>query len=233
MTRRCLRRPSFMARSRRCSWWSRSRSRCWRSPRSSASSWPPFRPRRRSRIPTLSHLPRLLAVAAALAILGPWMGHEVAAFAAQMFAQTAAQGSPMSQSSAGARRAPAKPRRAPERGAPPAPPGRRQARADPRRGGPRFRQEGIPRDARQRGRQGGRRRGRDDLPLLRVEGPPPRVALRAPGRAAPRLPRDGASARARARRIGSSASSSCSSVSSRASATSPRSSPSSFASRRS
>jgi flagellar biosynthetic protein FliQ len=44
--------------------------------------------------PTLSHLPRLLAVAAALAILGPWMGHEVAAFAAHMFAQTVAQGSP-------------------------------------------------------------------------------------------------------------------------------------------
>jgi flagellar biosynthetic protein FliQ len=44
--------------------------------------------------PTLSHLPRLLAVAAALAILGPWMGHEVAAFAAQMFAQTAAPGGP-------------------------------------------------------------------------------------------------------------------------------------------
>jgi type III secretion HrpO family protein len=44
--------------------------------------------------PTLSHLPRLLAVTAALALLGPWMGHEVAAFAAQMFAQTAAQGSP-------------------------------------------------------------------------------------------------------------------------------------------
>jgi type III secretion HrpO family protein len=36
--------------------------------------------------PTLSHLPRLLAVVAALAILGPWMGHEVAAFAAQVFA---------------------------------------------------------------------------------------------------------------------------------------------------
>jgi type III secretion HrpO family protein len=44
--------------------------------------------------PTLSHLPRLLAVAAALAVLGPWMGHEVAAFAAQMFAQTVAPGSP-------------------------------------------------------------------------------------------------------------------------------------------
>jgi type III secretion HrpO family protein len=35
--------------------------------------------------PTLAHLPRLLAVVAALALLGPWMGHEVAAFAAQMF----------------------------------------------------------------------------------------------------------------------------------------------------
>jgi type III secretory pathway component EscS len=40
--------------------------------------------------PTLSHLPRLLAVTAALALLGPWMGHEVAVFAAQMFAQAAA-----------------------------------------------------------------------------------------------------------------------------------------------
>jgi flagellar biosynthetic protein FliQ len=36
--------------------------------------------------PTLAHLPRLLAVIAAVAILGPWMGHEVAAFAQQMFA---------------------------------------------------------------------------------------------------------------------------------------------------
>jgi type III secretion HrpO family protein len=36
--------------------------------------------------PTLAHLPRLLAVIAALAILGPWMGHEVALFAQQMFA---------------------------------------------------------------------------------------------------------------------------------------------------
>ncbi|HEY8039725.1 MAG TPA: type III secretion system export apparatus subunit SctS [Polyangiaceae bacterium] len=35
--------------------------------------------------PTLAHLPRLLAVIAALALLGPWMGHEVAAFAQQMF----------------------------------------------------------------------------------------------------------------------------------------------------
>ena len=36
--------------------------------------------------PTIAHLPRLLAVAAALAVLGPWMGHEGAAFAANMFA---------------------------------------------------------------------------------------------------------------------------------------------------
>ena len=35
--------------------------------------------------PTLAHLPRLLAVTAALALLGPWMGHEIAAFAAQVF----------------------------------------------------------------------------------------------------------------------------------------------------
>jgi flagellar biosynthesis protein FliQ len=36
--------------------------------------------------PTLAHLPRLLAVIAALAWLGPWMGREIAAFAGQMFA---------------------------------------------------------------------------------------------------------------------------------------------------
>ena len=36
--------------------------------------------------PTLAHLPRMLAVVAALALLGPWMGHEIAAFAAQVFA---------------------------------------------------------------------------------------------------------------------------------------------------
>lgn len=35
--------------------------------------------------PTIAHLPRLLAVVAALALLGPWMGHEVAAFAQQVF----------------------------------------------------------------------------------------------------------------------------------------------------
>jgi len=35
--------------------------------------------------PTLAHLPRLLAVITALALLGPWMGHEIATFAQQMF----------------------------------------------------------------------------------------------------------------------------------------------------
>jgi len=35
--------------------------------------------------PTLAHLPRLLAVIAALALLGPWIGREVAAFAEQAF----------------------------------------------------------------------------------------------------------------------------------------------------
>jgi type III secretion HrpO family protein len=36
--------------------------------------------------PTLAHLPRLLVVVATLALLGPWMGREVAAFADQVFA---------------------------------------------------------------------------------------------------------------------------------------------------
>jgi flagellar biosynthetic protein FliQ len=36
--------------------------------------------------PTLAHLPRLMAVTAAVAVLGPWMGHEIAVFAAHMFA---------------------------------------------------------------------------------------------------------------------------------------------------
>jgi flagellar biosynthetic protein FliQ len=36
--------------------------------------------------PTLAHLPRMVVVVAALAICGPWMGHVIAAFAAQMFA---------------------------------------------------------------------------------------------------------------------------------------------------
>ena len=34
---------------------------------------------------TLAHLPRLVAVIAALAVLGPWMGHELASFAVRMF----------------------------------------------------------------------------------------------------------------------------------------------------
>ena len=33
---------------------------------------------------TIAHLPRLLAVMAALAILGPWMGRQLGAFAARM-----------------------------------------------------------------------------------------------------------------------------------------------------
>jgi flagellar biosynthesis protein FliQ len=36
--------------------------------------------------PTISHLPRLLAVAAALAVFGPWMGRQLVAFAMRMFA---------------------------------------------------------------------------------------------------------------------------------------------------
>jgi len=35
--------------------------------------------------PTLAHLPRLLAVIAVLAIMGPWMAHQVAAYAEQVF----------------------------------------------------------------------------------------------------------------------------------------------------
>jgi flagellar biosynthesis protein FliQ len=35
---------------------------------------------------TLSHLPRFWAVAGALALLGPWMGGQVANFAARVFA---------------------------------------------------------------------------------------------------------------------------------------------------
>jgi type III secretion HrpO family protein len=34
---------------------------------------------------TLAHLPRLLAVVLALAVMGPWMGHEVAVFAEHVF----------------------------------------------------------------------------------------------------------------------------------------------------
>lgn len=35
---------------------------------------------------TLAHLPRLVVVAIALAIAGPWMGAQIAAFAARVFA---------------------------------------------------------------------------------------------------------------------------------------------------
>jgi flagellar biosynthesis protein FliQ len=35
---------------------------------------------------TLAHLPRFLAVAGALAVLGPWMGGQIAIFAARIFA---------------------------------------------------------------------------------------------------------------------------------------------------
>ncbi|MDB4995025.1 MAG: Flagellar biosynthesis protein FliQ [Myxococcaceae bacterium] len=35
--------------------------------------------------PTIAHLPRLLAVIAALALLAPWMGHQIAAFAERCF----------------------------------------------------------------------------------------------------------------------------------------------------
>jgi len=35
---------------------------------------------------TLAHLPRMLAVAVGLAVLGPWMGRQIAAFAARVLA---------------------------------------------------------------------------------------------------------------------------------------------------
>lgn len=40
--------------------------------------------------PTISHLPRLLAVIAALALLGPWMGAQIGAFAERMMLLAAA-----------------------------------------------------------------------------------------------------------------------------------------------
>jgi len=36
--------------------------------------------------PTISHLPRVLAVIAALVVLGPWMGHQIAGFAERAIA---------------------------------------------------------------------------------------------------------------------------------------------------
>lgn len=39
--------------------------------------------------PTIAHLPRLLAVIAALVVLGPWMGSQIGTFAQQMLALAA------------------------------------------------------------------------------------------------------------------------------------------------
>ncbi|MBX3227147.1 MAG: flagellar biosynthetic protein FliQ [Labilithrix sp.] len=39
--------------------------------------------------PTIAHLPRLLAVVAALVILGPWMGSQIGAFAERMLLMAA------------------------------------------------------------------------------------------------------------------------------------------------
>lgn len=39
--------------------------------------------------PTIAHLPRLLAVVAALVILGPWMGSQVGTFAERMLTMAA------------------------------------------------------------------------------------------------------------------------------------------------
>jgi flagellar biosynthesis protein FliQ len=41
--------------------------------------------------PTLAHLPRLLAVVAALVVMGPWMGSQIGAFAERMFVLAAAR----------------------------------------------------------------------------------------------------------------------------------------------
>lgn len=40
--------------------------------------------------PTIAHLPRLLAVIAALVILGPWMGSQIGSFADRMLVMAAA-----------------------------------------------------------------------------------------------------------------------------------------------
>lgn len=40
--------------------------------------------------PTLAHLPRLLAVVAALVLVGPWMGAQIGAFAERVLAVAAA-----------------------------------------------------------------------------------------------------------------------------------------------
>jgi type III secretory pathway component EscS len=41
--------------------------------------------------PTIAHLPRLLAVVAALVVLGPWMGSQIGAFAERMMLLAAAR----------------------------------------------------------------------------------------------------------------------------------------------
>ncbi len=41
--------------------------------------------------PTVAHLPRLLAVVAALVLFGPWMGHQIGEFAERMFSMAAAR----------------------------------------------------------------------------------------------------------------------------------------------
>lgn len=41
--------------------------------------------------PTIAHLPRLLAVAAALVVLGPWMGSQIGAFAEHVLTLAAAR----------------------------------------------------------------------------------------------------------------------------------------------
>jgi flagellar biosynthesis protein FliQ len=37
---------------------------------------------------TIAHLPRIIAVALALAVFGPWIGQQIAVFAVRMFAGT-------------------------------------------------------------------------------------------------------------------------------------------------
>ena len=41
--------------------------------------------------PTIAHLPRLLAVACALVVLGPWMGSQIGAFAERMLLMAASR----------------------------------------------------------------------------------------------------------------------------------------------
>ena len=41
--------------------------------------------------PTLSHLPRLLAVVAALVVMGPWMGAQIGAFAQRVLTASASR----------------------------------------------------------------------------------------------------------------------------------------------